>query len=183
MLAGLRKLFRRQKPRVYLGTLAVVPRSDLKRHLEFPGFHSAYGLLDRDDVDTDLREALRDLFALPPAAGRDPKLDSDLALDVFIPKYQRGAFLPLAVGSAIIPLCWRPKVTITARLYCIETGKTRASYVVNEKARWSEYIRRIPRLAALFLVNDVEAVFTSQEIQRLFYQGAIRLLQKVQRDI
>ena len=73
------KFLRRTKPRVFLGVIAVVPRTDLKRHLE------QEGLLEHESLDSALRRHLTEIISLPPADRVEGPLPTDLVLDVLIP--------------------------------------------------------------------------------------------------
>ena len=106
--------FQKDPPRIYLGRLAVVPRSALKRLLE-----DASGWFKPEKLEDEIEAALRDLFALPPLASRESPRDSDLLLDVMVPTVQRGSTLAVQFGSFPLSVFWRPKVTVAARHYVI----------------------------------------------------------------
>lgn len=57
----LNRLFKREKTRVFLGTVAVAPRSDMKRYLE------ELGVFGKEDLDSSLRASLEKIFNLPDA--------------------------------------------------------------------------------------------------------------------
>lgn len=185
----LKGLFRKDKPRIYLGTLAVVPRSDFKRHFEEVSWRRIldfFGSSKTEDLDTELHTALADLFALPPVASREQPKDSDLALDVVIPKFQGGEFLPVDVGQAVIPFIpfmWRPKVTVAARLVHIDSGQTRAAYVLTQKLEWMAYFKRILSLEDFFWESRGESLFTANDTRRLFYMACIRVLEKLRKHV
>ena len=183
MLSWLKKLFRRERPRIFLGTLAVVPRSDFKRHFEYTRTHGPFditGWLNAKDLDTEMRSALTGLFTLPYISDRETPRGSDLALDVVIPEFQVGQFLPLEAGPVIIPIMWRPKVKLGARLYVIDTGQTRSTYTVTEKFGWMEFGKRLFSLNTLL---QVHAHFTPDDTKRLFYKASIKLLERIRKDI
>ena len=56
----LRRFLRKEKPRVFLGVLAVVQRTDLKRHLE------EEGILESESLDGALRRSLVEIFHCRP---------------------------------------------------------------------------------------------------------------------
>lgn len=183
MLSWLRKLFRRERPRIYLGTLAVAPRSDFKRHFEYTRTHGPFdltGWLSAKDLDTEMRTALTGLFTLPPISDRETPRDSDLALDVVIPEFQAGQILPVEAGPVFIPIMWRPKVKVGARLYVIDTGQTRSTYSVTEKFGWAEFGKRLFSLNTLL---QVHAPFTPDDTKKLFYKACIKLLERIKKDI
>jgi len=85
----LEKILKREKPRVYLGTLAIAPRSDIKRHFD------EWGMFKKEDLDSDLRKSLSEILSLPLAKNvTDPK-SNDLVIDVVVPKLQSGDALDL----------------------------------------------------------------------------------------
>ncbi|MGI9415095.1 MAG: hypothetical protein ACR2PM_15580 [Hyphomicrobiales bacterium] len=183
MLNWLRKLFRREPPRIFLGALAVAPRTDFKRFFESTAVTSIFditGLLNPEDLDGEIRKALTGLFTLPPISSRDPPKDSDLALDVIVPKFQSGEFIPVPVHRIIIPFFWRPKLTVAARLYVVETGQTLSTYSVTEKVGWKDYGKR---LVSPYRMLDIEPMFTADDSKRLLYKACIKLLEKIKRDV
>jgi hypothetical protein len=77
------RFLKREKSRLFLGTLAVVPRTDAKRYFDQ---NILYGR--PEFFDNSLRASLEAVFSLPPAVEiTDPK-PSDLALDVFVTAFQ-----------------------------------------------------------------------------------------------
>jgi len=149
-------MFKKEKPRVYLGNLAVAPRTDIKKDFD------QWGLLKTKDLDTEIRKSLKDIFVLPSIHEiKEPK-NNDLGLDIIIPKFQAGDSLNMSLGDIDIPFMWRPKITVSSRLYNLKTEKTKAIFSVNEKMKWGEYFSRlftfrvIFRFRPLFDSNDME---------------------------
>ena len=184
MLDWLKRLFRRERPRIYLGTLAVLPRSDLKRFLEQRG-----ALLDiltgttPQSLDDALRGALIGLFDLPTVDEREDPRSSDLAIDVFVPKYQSGEFLPATIGPVILPFMWRPKVTVAAHVYEIDTRATKAAYSITKKLSWSAYAKRLVSPTVLLPVPGSAPMFGADDVKVLFYKACIQLLEKVEKRV
>lgn len=56
-------LFKRKKPSVYLGTLAVVPRSDMKRYFDQCWWYKSAD----NDLDKGMRDSLKEFLLLPSA--------------------------------------------------------------------------------------------------------------------
>lgn len=67
------RLLKRKKPRVFLGQLAVAPRTDLKRQLEQDS------VFEGESVDDHLRRSLMEIFSLPLASSVVDPLATDLA--------------------------------------------------------------------------------------------------------
>jgi hypothetical protein len=97
----LSKILRKERPRVYLGTLAVAPRADIKRHFD------QWGVFKTEDLDTNLRQSLKEIFSLPLATEVSEPKSSDLVLDVVIPEFQSGAvfFFTLVAGLCCYQHC------------------------------------------------------------------------------
>lgn len=121
---------RKHKPRVFLAAISVYPRNDLKRHIEQPD------LGESEALDESLRRTLTEIFSLPPAASVDDPSSTDLALDVWIPKFHAGQMVDVDLFDAGITLMWRPKVTVASHLHFMTTGKTKATFKVTEKMKW-----------------------------------------------
>lgn len=169
-----KKLFKRPKARVFLGDLAVVPRSDTKRYFEDPGF---YGV---DDLDGGLRERLNEIFSLPPKQEATDITSFDLGLDVVISKFQTGDYAGLVLEDFVLPLIWRPKITIASRLYFLESNETSASFSVTEKLKWAAYFRRMVSWRGL---SPMKRTFGQQDMDKLLYKATIKLLAQMQKSI
>ena len=170
----LERLFKKEKPRVFLGVLAVAPRTDLKRHFD------EWGLFEVANLDGALRSGLTGIFSLAPVQSVESPLAGDLVLDVVIPKFQSGDAWDVSLGEIVFPVFWRPKVMVASRLYYLKTKKTKATFAVTEKMKWSEYFKRILTLRAFF---RFQPVFDRKDIEYLLYQACGKLLVKMQKAI
>ncbi|MEM1199356.1 MAG: hypothetical protein AAGI06_08625, partial [Pseudomonadota bacterium] len=121
------KIFRKEKPRVYLGTLAVVPQ-----RYDLSAFINNTINFQKSGLDEKLQEALEELFSLPLISERTSPRAGDLAMDVFVSEYQRGGVLDMHVVELPTPLFWRPKVTVAARLYDIDKNYTKYTCTVTK---------------------------------------------------
>jgi hypothetical protein len=167
-------LFKRKKPRVFLGTLAVAPRVDFKRKID------EWGVFEHEDLDSSLRNFLAGVFTLPSAAEIKNPLDDDLVLDVMIPKFQSGDAMSVDLGDIGFPLFWRPKIEIRSRLYNLKTDKTKMTFSITEKMGWKKYFGRV------FSVRGVlrfRPMFDRHDMEHLLYQGCLKLLVKMQNKI
>ncbi|MCG7948710.1 MAG: hypothetical protein N0C84_20430 [Candidatus Thiodiazotropha taylori] len=167
-----KKILNREKPRVYLGALAVAPRADIKRHVD------QWGMFQNEDLDTGLRQNLKEIFSLPSAKEVAAPKSNDLVLDVVIPKFQSGDAWDLTIGDLGIPLMWRPKVTVSSRLYYLKSEKTKATFSVTEKMKLGHYIGRLFTWRAIFRFRPI---FDSKDMEYLLYQACYKLLQKMQK--
>ncbi len=168
------KILKREKPKVYLGAVAVAPRSDIKRHLD------QLGMFKNEDLDSNLCNNLKEIFSLPLAEGAENPKNSDLVLDIVIPKFQSGDAWDLSLGEIAIPLMWRPRITISSRLYYLNTGKTKATFSVTEKMKFSLYIGRLFTWRSFFRFRPI---FDSEDMEYLLYQACHKLLLKMQKAI
>lgn len=164
------KWLRRPKSRVFLGTLAVLPRTDWKRYLEWSS--------KRDEVDQTLRQTLIEIFALPLAEQVEDPLDSDLCLDVAVPSFQTGAGGIVHASEVIVPFLWRPKVTVVGRLRYLKSGQTKKLCKVTEKLPWRE-----------FFSFDLSSWFWGrsrgrpERMQKLLYLACIALLERLRKFV
>lgn len=165
-----RKFFRKEKPRVFLGTLAVVPRSDFKRQIENWTFYGSA------DLDRELYNKLANIFELPPAAEVGTPLKSDLVADLIISEYQIGDALTASVGEISFPLFWRPKIEIKARLSRMDTMRTVATFSVTEKCRWRDFLSRILSFRYIFRWRPL---FDADDMDVLLNNACVKILKKM----
>ena len=169
----LNKILKKEKPRIFLGTLAVAPRADIKRHLD------QWGMFKNEDLDSSLRQNLKEIFSLPSASEVGEPKSNDLVLDVVVPKFQSGDAWDLSLGDFGIPLMWRPKVTVSSRLYYLKSEKTKATFSVTEKMKFGQYISRLFTWRAFLRFRPV---FDSKDMEYLLYQACHKLLLKMQKS-
>ena len=167
------KLLKKKKPRVFLGTLAVVPRTDFKKIDE-------WGIFKKEDVDSELRKSLEEIFNLPMASEIDNPLKNDLVLDVIIPKYQLGGAWDVELGVFGFPIFWRPKVEIKSRLYNLKSKKTKKVFSATEKLNWGAYWSRFFSWRGLFRFRPL---FDKDDMNQLMYKACHKLLLKMTKSI
>ena len=167
------EILKREKSRVFLGELAVAPRTDIKRFLD------QWGMLKTENLDSNLRHSLKEIFSLPsPQDIKEPK-NTDLVLDIVVPKIQPGDAWDLSLGEVGFPIIWRPKITISSRLYYLKTEKTKATFSVTEKMRFSQYIGRLFTWRAILRFRPV---FDYEDMEYLLYQACHKLLKKIKKQ-
>ena len=172
----LNRLFTKKPAQVFLGTLAVAPRSGFKSSVE------QWTLFNRntEDFDEGLRRSLEEIFTLPLARNvSDPK-SSDLVLDVIVPDYQGGEFVLDEV--AVIPLAaiWRPKVKVASRLYYLKSKKTKKKFLITQKMSMSEYLNRAFSWRGFFRFKPL---FDSKDLDYLISLACYDLLKEVKKAI
>jgi len=119
-----------------------------------------------------LRQQLEEIFYFPEISPLDQHLDRDMGLDVVVPVFHTG-------GSASfdsIPLFWRPRVSLCARLYYLKTGEILRVFKVTEKAKWNEYLTRTFEWRQMFGFSET---FRKQDMEILVSRGSVRLLQEI----
>ncbi|NNE21486.1 MAG: hypothetical protein HKN11_02640 [Rhizobiales bacterium] len=176
MITWIKRLLFGRKPRVFLGVAAVLPRTDVKRHFEEIVAGSVI------ELDTNLQSALKHLFSMPLLTARDDPLDDDRVLDVIVTHHQAGGAEVVQLDEYAIPLAWRPKVTVTARLSDVETNAPINTYVVTEKQPWLPFIQtkaRLPDFEQLLWGT----IFDNKIVIRLLYRACIKVLTLVKKDL
>ena len=166
------RFLKREKPRVFLGALAVVPRKDMKRYLD------QCGLFQNESFDHSLRANLEEIFSLPPASEITAPTSTDLGLDVLIPSFQSGDYWDVSLGEIGFPVFWRPKVTVACRLYHLKSDKTKRTFSVTQKMPWGEFLSRQFTWQALFRFRPT---FDAEDMKRLLYGACHSILDKLRK--
>lgn len=133
----LRRLLRREPRRLFVGALGVSGRRDLMRHLE-DGLFVAPTALERG-----LLADLNDMFSAPLANAVVDPGPSDLAYDIALQGLRRGMAADVGLGGFGVPLFWRPKVRLVAKLYELQSKKTKATFSVTQRMPWPEFLYRL----------------------------------------
>ena len=167
------KLFKKEKPRVYLGTLAVLPRSSFKKIDELGLFHN-------ENLDRSLHDNLKEIFSLPGIESNEEPRPTDLALDVFISNYQSGGELSVSLGEIAFPFYWRPKVEVRTRLYEIKSRNIKSIFSVTEKLPWLRFFSRMLSLRAAF---SFKPFFDKHDMEILLYKACQKQLIKLKNKI
>ena len=154
------------KTNVYLGTVAVVPRADLKRHFERP--------MDPPQTESALQSHLESVLSLPKAPANVG--GSDRALDVLVAKHQGGEAWEGSVGDWWIPLLWRPSVEVSARLYALKDKQHIATFHVRKRLGWREYFSRMFTLSRYF---SFRSPFTREDMIGLLDEALVETLTRV----
>lgn len=168
------RFLKRERPRVYLGTVAVVPRKDIKRFLD------QCAMLRDESFDTSLRTTLQEIFALPPAGEVAAATSTDLGLDVLIPSFQSGDYWDVSLGVIVFPIFWRPKITVASRLYYLKSGKTKHTFLVTQKLTWREFLSRLFTWRAFL---RLQPMFDAKDMDRLLYLACHKVLNKLRKVV
>jgi len=165
---------KKEKPRIFLGTLSVLPRTGFKKFLE-SGFYS------EQDIDLELRKSLEDIFTLPLASEVLNPLKTDLVLDVYVPNFQQGlggdAELGILGGFTFF---WRPKVNVKARLFNLQTKKTEHVFSSTEVITGWRFINGVMSLKYYF---GLKPPFSKNDMNELLYKACHNILIQIQNKL
>lgn len=167
----LSRLFRKEKPRIFLGILAVAPRSDFKQLIE------DWDTLGQVDFDDQLRRELREIFTFRSLDDREEARKTDLALDIIVSDYRRGGAIVLERPFEFFWL-WRPAITMSARLYDPCTGKSRRTFVVKERMPLGRWFRH--RFGGIF---DLGPTYDAEDLKDLLHQTSVKLLTQLKKAV
>jgi len=167
------RIFKREKPKVYLGKITVVPRGYLKRSLE-------NNLYTGESLEDSLEVFLNETFDMPLASECAIPNKTDLAIDVIIENFQAGNYLDLHAGDFSFPIFWRPKIEIASKLYIMSTGETKNSVSITVKLPWKEYFSRLFTWRAFF---GFRPMFDTEDMEKLLARACLQLLQKLIRVV
>ncbi len=157
---------------LYLGSITVASSFSFKKGV---------AALNHKPIDPDLIErTLRDVMALPPASDRDPAASSDLAIDITVSDYDMGALMLFSYFGPPIPIAWRPEVTMTARVYEIDSDKTIFAHTVKQKLEWRMWLRKIRNPKALI---GIDALMKPEDVGYLVRKTCVKLLKRVRKGI
>ena len=166
-------LKRKNRPRVFLNSIKVIPKSDLT-------FVEKWVFNEFENLDVRLRARLAELLALPHISSVSEPRDDDLAIDIVVPKYATGSWGHANLGKIGLPMFLRPKLTIASRLFEAGTDQTVATFAVDQKMPWLYYFRRIFRLDS-WLGSD--SGFKSEDFEYMLIPGLMKLIDQMRKSI
>ena len=164
------RIFKRKKPRLFRGTLTVLPRKDLKRHFD------QAGIFQYENLEVALQNNLQEIIRLPPASDVLTPNPTDLGLDVLISHYQSGDYWDLSLGQISIPIIWRPKVTVVCRLYYLKSNVTKREVSITKAMPWGYFVGRLLTWRAIFRFRPM---FDTEDMNRLLSIACVVLLEKL----
>ena len=119
-------------------------------------------------------------MALPTVSSWDPGGNVDLAIDITVSDYDMGEFMLLPWVPATIPVAWRPEISMTARVYVIDSDKTVFAHTVNQKLAWKVWLRRTCNPMAFFCFRSQ---LNPDDVRHLARKTCKKLLKRAQRRI
>jgi len=170
----IKSFFNKEKPRLYLDSVMVIPRNEWKT------FDEWNWIKRKEDFEQNARQKLEMLFDFPHVSTAENTGKKDIALEVALLKIQGGEFNALDFGIGAIPIFWRPKVSLKARLYRIESGKTVSTFSVTEKTSWKYYLLRVISLRGIFRYKPL---FDQQDIDTLLHKACTRLIKQMSKKL
>ena len=154
--------------RIYLRNLAVAPRDSLSRYLE-----GGFAKSDRD-VESAMEQRLREIFTFPPAEPGKAR-PTDRHIDISIRRWSTGC-----VAFFGLPMIWRPKICLEARLYSPLDEKMRATVSATDSMRWSEIGREFLSSGRLSYFPTAFAARSAEEkMLVLLNRASIALLERL----
>jgi len=77
-------------------------------------------------------------------------------------------------------LFWRPKITVTCRLYDLQSRETKHVFSVTKKMRWREFLRRQFTWRAFF---NFRPAFDAEDMNRLLNLACYAILSKLTKAV
>ncbi|WP_444894399.1 hypothetical protein ACJJIW_13845 [Microbulbifer sp. JMSA004] len=168
------KLFKKSKPRVYLDKMIVVSQNEFSKI-------GAWGAFKGEDLEAGIRHRLVEIFSLPHISSRIEPKSNDLALEVVVLKVRGGEFDTACFGEfGAMPVFWRPKIEVAARLYYADSKKTHSSYRAREKMPWREYFSGVFSLRGMLRYRPV---FGAKELEPILYRACEKLLASMVKSV
>ncbi|MDG5977659.1 hypothetical protein H010_20546 [Hydrogenophaga taeniospiralis CCUG 15921] len=130
------KLLKREPARLFLGAVSVATGRNLAHHLERLSGGTSPAL------DRALLAELAEWLPFPTAATVEAPQATDMVFDVVLQGHRFGSATDLSLGTGGLPMYWRPKIRLAARLYHLQSNKTKTIFHVTQKMPWSVYLNR-----------------------------------------
>ncbi len=168
-----RRLFGIRQP-LYLGSITVASSFSLKKGLA--KLAPVHNPVDPGVIE----QTLRDIMALPPASSRMEPGSNDMAIDITVSDFDVGEFMFVPWIPVSVPLAWRPQISMTARVYRIDSGQDVYAHTVHQKLQWKIWLRRLRNPMAFF---RMESYAKAEDLEYLVRRTCIKLLRRVQKQI
>ena len=157
-----------------MGTVSVAPPDNIRKYLE--GSSS-----EEDTAGDKLKDLLEEMMSLPKLSPNQKVTDTDLVLNIVISRFYFGSGLEeFSLPDISIPVFWRPKIEVGARLTRATDGKTVYTSVVVTRMPWKEYLSRTLSFKGIIGWGEL---FNIDDINMLLGKSCIRLLEKLRNEI
>ncbi|MEI8608891.1 hypothetical protein P4S70_07570 [Enterovibrio sp. Hal110] len=170
-----RKFFKKEKPRVYLDSIFVVPRGELTSSDEW-GF-----LASAESFEESIRAELGEIFNLPHISTASEVTRRDLGLQVAVVGYRGGELVDAGLHPISVPIFWKPKIEIHSRLFYLDSQKTFKKYKVVERFSWSDFVGRSMTLNGLFF--RYKPLYNNKDMENLLLKACFRLVEKMKSSL
>lgn len=164
------RLFKKRKPRIYLGSVDVAPRGTLEKIDE-------WGVFKGPSLENEMRWRISKILTFPTVQPLSEHKPTDLALDIEIVGLQGGELLFFSADAVFLPIFWRPKVKVVSKVRNILTNKPVASVSVREKMPWSRYFAKVLSINGLFF--RYKPLFSADEVEALLCLACMKLCKKL----
>lgn len=165
------RLRRPKIERLFLGSVGIVPRS------EFASIEQL-GLAPSIDPEPTLEKEIREIFALRPLAEADDPGTNDYGIDVLVASFRTGAALGAHLASLTVPVFWRPRVELKARVFSLSSGKTVATAAATSRMGYRAFARRLLKPAAIL---SLRPAVSAEDLVQLTREASFALLAQVKR--
>ncbi|NJA05171.1 hypothetical protein HC024_05415 [Methylococcaceae bacterium WWC4] len=167
------RIFKGEKPRVYLGAMLVASSEEWESL-------DGWGIFQSMNLGDGLRKYLYSAVNLPPIDSREDLRESDLGLELVVVNYRGGEFGAFQTTELFIPIFWRPKVELKARLYNLATGKTVHIASSKKNTPWGQFVSRIFSFNRMFRFKPL---FDEEDMEVLLCLAAIETLAKLTKKL
>jgi hypothetical protein len=157
---------KKNKPRIFLGKIAVDSGNDIKRFIE------TIVWVPESNLDTELHRQLSEIFSFPKISSESIFQKNDLCIDVFLSSFHTGG----GISIDWLPIFWRPRLTLLARLHNVRSGKILGIVKVTENSSWREFYSRSIEWRRLLNISEN---FDKNDMMVLVSRASPRLLRKV----
>ncbi|USH03785.1 hypothetical protein K6Q96_07275 [Grimontia kaedaensis] len=165
----------KEKPRVYLDSIFVVPSESLTSIDEWGMF------LKTENFESSIRKELEEIFNLPHVSSAENESGNDLGLQVAVVSYRGGEFLDFTMPPAHVPIFWRPKIEVHSRLYFLKDDKTFKTFKAVERYSWSDFTRRTLTINGLLL--RYKPLYNNKDIENLLVKACFVLVGKMKSSL
>ncbi|KAG1668177.1 hypothetical protein GQR58_017954 [Nymphon striatum] len=165
---------RKTKAKIYIGEIIIAPRFSTKN------FFSTDLSNFEQQQNTFVEEALHESLNLPLKSSRQNGMATDRALDIIVTELNFGAFEQYCINNFNIPILWRPSISLTARLYSIDSDETIFATTIKHTVSWFSWIANMYSLKKIF---SFQSQMTKTDIDRMTIEATLKLLTSIQKNI
>ncbi len=171
MLRHILKLFRQATPpRLFLGEVAVVPKSNFDRILDEISRNPF-----SSQSDMDLRACINKWLEIPQLYGT-AEIENAIIVDIYVCAYRNGHGLWGSIGDLPISIFWRPCVEIRARTSHATSRNVISTFSKRTKMPWRMFLNRLFSVRSLLLGRGVAS---DAEMQAILGETLLNLMKDI----